>query len=77
MSLRVTLIQGGVTHNNRFGDYSSTMIDPVNPGQVCAVSANEYFGLDGRWRTYISRFGAAVCASRRKIGCPVLTAGAP
>jgi hypothetical protein len=57
------LIAGGITNDNRFGDYSSTVIDPANPAQVCAVTAQEYFdgATNGKWATRISRFGAPGC----------------
>jgi hypothetical protein len=56
------LIVGGITASHRFGDYSSTMIDPLNTNQVCAVTAQEFFArTDGRWITNISRFGAPGC----------------
>jgi hypothetical protein len=58
----VPLIYGGITSDDRFGDYSSTVIDPLNFGQVCAVTAQEYFSkINGKWATYISRFGAPDC----------------
>lgn len=57
------LIAGGITNDNRFGDYSSTAIDPASPAQVCAVTAQEYFdgATNGMWATRISRFGAPGC----------------
>jgi hypothetical protein len=59
----VKLITGGITNDNRFGDYSSVVVDPASPGQVCAVTAQEYFdpATNGQWATRISRFGAAGC----------------
>jgi hypothetical protein len=52
---------GGITSDNRFGDYSSTAIDPVS--QACAVTAQEYFESpkNGNWATQLSRFGPSGC----------------
>jgi hypothetical protein len=52
---------GGITNDNRFGDYSSVLVDPLS--QSCAFSAQEYFDLDtnGKWATRISRFGVPGC----------------
>jgi hypothetical protein len=56
------LITGGITADTRFGDYSSTTIDPRNTSQVCAVTAQQYFDqTSGIWATRIGRFGAAGC----------------
>ncbi|HEY4574407.1 MAG TPA: hypothetical protein VIJ26_10600, partial [Thermoanaerobaculia bacterium] len=59
----IRLIAGGITNDNRFGDYSSAAIDPASPGQACAVTAQEYFdgATNGKWATRISRFGAPGC----------------
>ena len=59
----IRLIAGGITNDNRFGDYSSTVVDPASPGQACAVTAQEYFdsATNGKWATRISRFGAPGC----------------
>lgn len=59
----IKLITGELTSDPRFGDYSSTVIDPFGAGHVCAVTAQEYadpnnFGL---WATRISIFGASGC----------------
>jgi hypothetical protein len=59
----VRLIAGGITSDDRFGDFSSVSVDPLNPSQVCAVTAQEYFdpATNGKWATRISRFGAPGC----------------
>jgi hypothetical protein len=58
----IKVSDGGITNDPRFGDYSSTMIDPLNFGQVCAVAAQQYFDkTSGRWATRITRFGAPGC----------------
>ncbi len=59
----IKLVDGGITNDNRFGDYSSTVIDPASPAQVCAVTAQEYFdgATNGKWATRIGRFGAPGC----------------
>ena len=57
------LVVGGITNDSRFGDYSSVSVDPVNPAEVCAVTAQEYFdsATNGKWATRIGRFGAPGC----------------
>ncbi len=59
----IRLVAGGITNDNRFGDYSSVSVDPASAGQACAVTAQEYFdpATNGKWATRISRFGAPGC----------------
>jgi hypothetical protein len=59
----ITLVAGGITNDDRYGDYSSVAIDPASPGQACAVAAQEYFdpATNGKWATRIGIFGAPGC----------------
>jgi hypothetical protein len=52
-----TLVRGFKTAQTRFGDYSSVAIDPAVANGSCAVTAQQYFGADGDWRTRIARVG--------------------
>jgi hypothetical protein len=52
------LVNGSSTFETRFGDYSSVSVDPSVPGGGCAVTADQYFGPDGQWRTRIARVGS-------------------
>ena len=48
----VTVKGHKTTTNSRFGDYSSVSMDPNN---VCrATAAQQFFGMDGNWRTRIA-----------------------
>lgn len=51
------LVNGPVTGETRFGDYSSVAIDPTNGNGSCAVAAQQYFQSDGTWTTRIARVG--------------------
>jgi hypothetical protein len=51
------LVNGSVTHQTRFGDYSSVAIDPSVAAGSCAVTAQQYFAPSGTWRTRIARVG--------------------
>src|SRR5262249_32275861 len=52
------LVNGSTTAQNRFGDYSSVSIDPTTLAGTCAVVANQYFGINGQWKTRIARVGS-------------------
>jgi hypothetical protein len=41
-----------------FGGYSSTAIDPLQTAGGCAVNAQQYFGVDGTWRTRVALMGS-------------------
>jgi len=41
----------------RFGDYSSSTIDPTNANGSCALTAQQIFAANGTWRTRIARVG--------------------
>jgi hypothetical protein len=52
----LVLVNGASTSSNdRFGDISSVAIDPTSASGCTAVTAQEYFGPDGQWRTRLSR----------------------
>jgi hypothetical protein len=52
----LVLVNGASTSSNdRFGDISSVAIDPTSASGCAAVTAQEYFGPDGQWRTRLSR----------------------
>jgi hypothetical protein len=50
------VVRGATTTESHFGDYSSVAIDPSKPG-TCAVTAQQYFGPVGEWRSRVARFG--------------------
>jgi hypothetical protein len=52
------LINGAVTGQTRFGDYSSVAIDPSVAAGSCAVTAQQYFTSGGTWRTRLARVGS-------------------
>jgi hypothetical protein len=56
----VTLVNGGPTGQDRFGDYSSVAVDPGTPDGSCAVTAQQYFAGDGTWRTRIGEMCGAI-----------------
>jgi hypothetical protein len=43
--------------NSLYGEYSSASIDAGITNGNCAISAQEYFGTDGTWRTRVARLG--------------------
>ncbi len=49
------LVNGSSTGQTRFGDLSSVTIDPAVSAGTCAVTAQQYFGVD--WNTRIARVG--------------------
>jgi hypothetical protein len=51
------LVNGAISSEGRFGDYSSVAIDPTNANGSCAVIAQQYFASDNGWRTRIGRVG--------------------
>lgn len=51
------LVNGAITGETRFGDYSSVAIDPTNANGSCAVTAQQYFTAGGQWATRIARVG--------------------
>jgi hypothetical protein len=51
------LVNGAVTGQTRFGDYSSVAIDPSVAAGSCAVTAQQYFTTGGSWRTRLARLG--------------------
>lgn len=51
------LVNGSPTGEFRFGDYSSSTIDPTNAAGSCGLVAQQYFGSDGTWRTRLARVG--------------------
>lgn len=53
----VVLVNGSITGETRFGDFSSVAIDPTNVNGSCAVTANQFFQSDGTWTTRIARVG--------------------
>ena len=53
----VVLVNGSITGETRFGDYSSVAIDPTNANGSCAVAAQQYFEPSGNWTTRIARVG--------------------
>lgn len=52
------LINGAVTGESRFGDYSSVALDPTVAAGTCAVAAQQYFSAGGSWATRIARVGS-------------------
>lgn len=52
------LINGAVTGQTRFGDFSSVAIDPSVAAGSCAVTAQQYFTTGGTWRTRLARVGS-------------------
>lgn len=46
---------GGVSDENRFGDFSSVSVDPSLSG--CAFATQQYFATDGKWKTRIAPIG--------------------
>jgi hypothetical protein len=53
----VVLANGSSTGQTRFGDYSSSTIDPTNANGSCALVAQQLFAANGLWRTRIARVG--------------------
>jgi hypothetical protein len=53
----VVLVNGPITGETRFGDFSSVAIDPTNVNGSCAVTAQQYFEPGGNWTTRIARVG--------------------
>jgi hypothetical protein len=51
------LINGAITSQTRFGDYSSVAIDPTVTAGSCAVVGQQYFASGGSWRTRLARVG--------------------
>jgi hypothetical protein len=51
------LVNGAVTGQTRFGDFSSVSIDPSVAAGSCAVTAQQYFTTGGSWRTRLARVG--------------------
>ena len=48
------LVNGASTTQFRFGDYSSSTIDPTVASGSCALVAQQYFAAGGAWRTRIA-----------------------
>jgi hypothetical protein len=48
---------GSSTGQFRFGDYSSSTIDPTNANGSCGLVAQQLFAANGLWRTRIARVG--------------------
>ncbi|MEN3306398.1 MAG: hypothetical protein V7603_2600 [Micromonosporaceae bacterium] len=53
----VVIASGASTNQFRFGDYSSSTIDPTNANGSCALVAQQLFDASGLWRTRIARVG--------------------
>jgi hypothetical protein len=51
------LVNGAVTGQTRFGDYSAVGIDPTNANGSCAVTVQQYYAAGGSWATRIARLG--------------------
>jgi hypothetical protein len=54
------LVNGSITSETRFGDYTSVSIDPTSLAGSCAVVADQYFGTTGQWKTRIARIGTCL-----------------
>jgi hypothetical protein len=52
------LVNGASTTEFRFGDYSSSTIDPTVASGSCALVAQQYFAAGGAWNTRIARVGS-------------------
>jgi len=51
------LVNGASTTEFRFGDFSSSTIDPSNANGSCGLVAQQYFDAAGTWATRIARVG--------------------
>jgi hypothetical protein len=52
------LVNGSITGQDRFGDFSTVTVDPTVPAGSCAVATQQYFAPGGSWRTRVARLGS-------------------